>query len=170
VGLNYEAKGRFRSRVLIHVGQPIEPLAVARPGESSRETVRTLTAAIARGLGEVTGGGGSAWDEALWPHPSDENVPSLVRNRIVRLLRPPVDLVAALFNWIPYRVAGLVSARFAQRPDDPATYKMLTGLVVFPIAWILETAFAAGWGAICAFAVAVLGPLTARMALALRDL
>lgn len=64
VGLVYEAKGRFRSRVLINVGEPIEPEPEARalPREG-RTSVRALTERIAAGLEAVTTSYES-WDEA----------------------------------------------------------------------------------------------------------
>ena len=64
VGLVYEAKGRFRSRVLINVGEPIDPEPESRafPTEG-RVAVRALTERIARGLEAVTTSYES-WDEA----------------------------------------------------------------------------------------------------------
>lgn len=64
VGLVYEAKGRFRSRVLINIGTPIDPepeLPVFRI--SPRDAVVALTGRIARGLETVTTSYES-WDEA----------------------------------------------------------------------------------------------------------
>jgi 1-acyl-sn-glycerol-3-phosphate acyltransferase len=64
VGLVYEAKGRFRSRVLINIGAPIDPGPEARTFETKpREAVVELTARIARGLEGVTTSYES-WDEA----------------------------------------------------------------------------------------------------------
>lgn len=56
VGLVFDVRGRFRSRALVRVGAPIDPLAVAGEGwrEQSPEAVRALTAAIEDGLEEVT--------------------------------------------------------------------------------------------------------------------
>ena len=64
VGLVYEAKGRFRSRVLINIGTPIDPEPESRVfGIKPREAVLELTERIARGLETVTTGYES-WDEA----------------------------------------------------------------------------------------------------------
>ena len=64
VGLVYEAKGRFRSRVLINVGKPIDPEPlVSRFDTEPREAARALTEQIASGLEAVTTSYES-WDEA----------------------------------------------------------------------------------------------------------
>ncbi len=64
VGLVYEAKGRFRSRVLINIGTPIDPEPESRVfGIKPREAVLELTERIARGLETVTTSYES-WDEA----------------------------------------------------------------------------------------------------------
>ena len=64
VGLVYEAKGRFRSRVLINVGEPIDPEPLARTFKAEgRPAVRRLTERIAAELEAVTTSYES-WDEA----------------------------------------------------------------------------------------------------------
>lgn len=60
VGLSFTRKGKFRSRVLVEVGDPVEPVletAGARRGSSvepSEEDVRRLTSEISGALAEVT--------------------------------------------------------------------------------------------------------------------
>jgi 1-acyl-sn-glycerol-3-phosphate acyltransferase len=64
VGLVYEEKERFRSRVLVQVGEPIDPsLDQAAYAREPRAGVRALTARIAAGLNAVTAPFGS-WEEA----------------------------------------------------------------------------------------------------------
>jgi 1-acyl-sn-glycerol-3-phosphate acyltransferase len=72
VGLTFEAKGTFRSRALVEVGEPIDPApeiaadraaAGTAPAAASAEAVRALTARIDRGLKAVTLNYGS-WEEA----------------------------------------------------------------------------------------------------------
>ncbi len=64
IGIVYEAKGRFRSRVLINVGEPIDPGPEARRfATDGRKAVRALTDRIASGLESVTTSYQS-WDEA----------------------------------------------------------------------------------------------------------
>ena len=64
VGLVYEDKERFRSRVLVQVGEPIDP-APEQAGYASapRAAVQALTARIAAGLESVTAPFAS-WEEA----------------------------------------------------------------------------------------------------------
>lgn len=64
VGIVYEAKGRFRSRVLINVGEPIDPGPEVRTyATDGRKAARALTDRIASGLEGVTTSYES-WDEA----------------------------------------------------------------------------------------------------------
>jgi glycerol-3-phosphate O-acyltransferase/dihydroxyacetone phosphate acyltransferase len=64
VGLVYEDKERFRSRVLVHVGEPIDP-GVHRDAyaQAPRAAVRALTTQVAAGLAAVTAPFAS-WEEA----------------------------------------------------------------------------------------------------------
>ena len=64
VGLVYEDKERFRSRVLVHVGEPIDPAADQEHyARAPRAAVRALTARLAAGLEAVTAPFAS-WEEA----------------------------------------------------------------------------------------------------------
>ena len=64
VGLVYEAKDRFRSRVLVNIGEPIDPATEARRYETgARAAVRALTERLARSLEAVTTSY-SSWEEA----------------------------------------------------------------------------------------------------------
>jgi glycerol-3-phosphate O-acyltransferase/dihydroxyacetone phosphate acyltransferase len=64
VGLNYEAKDKFGSRVLALIGEPLDPgPEAARYAERPREAVRLLTARMADALGEVTASH-PTWEEA----------------------------------------------------------------------------------------------------------
>jgi glycerol-3-phosphate O-acyltransferase/dihydroxyacetone phosphate acyltransferase len=64
VGLVYEDKERFRSRVLVQVGEPIDPAADRDAyARAPREAVRALTGRLAAGLSAVTAPFAS-WEEA----------------------------------------------------------------------------------------------------------
>jgi glycerol-3-phosphate O-acyltransferase/dihydroxyacetone phosphate acyltransferase len=55
VGLNYRQKDRFRSRVKVDIGAPLDPSAfLPQPGEDSHPAAKQLTAAIADALRAVT--------------------------------------------------------------------------------------------------------------------
>ena len=227
VGLVYEAKGRFRSRVLINVGEPIDPGPEARtfPADG-RKAVRALTERIASGLENVTTNYES-WDEArrldlaaavigdgsladrftrsrafLAAYPGLRSqdpgrVAGVVRSvekyeahlRDLALMdadvaaasqrpRPwwelalklPVGAFGSLLNAVPYQLTGWVTRRFARTPDEPATYMLLTALLVFPTTWLamgLVGALAAGPAAGALFAI--LAPVTGYAALRLRE-
>jgi len=64
VGLTYDSKHDFRSRVLVNVGPPLDPLAdVASPDPENRDAVRRVTDQIGEGLDMVTLSYPS-WEEA----------------------------------------------------------------------------------------------------------
>jgi 1-acyl-sn-glycerol-3-phosphate acyltransferase len=156
VGLSYEAKGEFRSRVLIQVGDPIDPAPEsARYGRDGRVAVRALTERIARALDVV-----ARYGAGLTPAPR-----SLTRPAGGALLAVPM-IVGMALNWLPYRLPGWIAGSLSRSPDDPATYKLLAALLTFPLAWTLE-AVAAGelGGPAAGLAVVLLAPLTGLAAL-----
>jgi 1-acyl-sn-glycerol-3-phosphate acyltransferase len=162
VGLSYEAKETFRSRVRVSVGHPIDPASeIARYRNEPGAAVRALTARLADGLDLVTRGDG--WSgEALAPPPPTAAWLLAARS----LLGPPVYLVGLALNWLPYRLPGWISDRISTTPDEPATYKLLAGLLTFPIFWIAETALAAHWaGAVGGLVMAVAAPVSGYAAL-----
>lgn len=64
VGLTFDDKGRFRSRVLIHVGEPLDPATeAARFRDQPEAAVRELTARVREALATVTLNFPS-WEEA----------------------------------------------------------------------------------------------------------
>lgn len=82
----------------------------------------------------------------------------------------PVFILGSALNWIPYRIPGWISDRLSTTPDEPATYKLLAGLLAFPLAWAAEAAIAArfvgpAWG----LAMTVLAPTTGYAVLRLRE-
>ncbi len=64
MGLTFDAKGEFRSRALVEIGEPIDPAAeLEQGGASDPAAVRALTARIEQGLAAVTLNY-SSWREA----------------------------------------------------------------------------------------------------------
>ena len=166
VGLRYDAKERFRSRVSVHVGRPIDPTAeVILYREGPHEAIHALTERIGAGLEEAAlraterseeQGAGAAADQP--------------RRSVMRLLALPVQILGYALNWLPYRLPGWVSDRLSTTPDEPATYKLLTGLLAFPLVWAVEAAIATrlagpAWG----LAVMVAAPASGYAALRLRE-
>jgi glycerol-3-phosphate O-acyltransferase/dihydroxyacetone phosphate acyltransferase len=74
----------------------------------------------------------------------------------------PLALVGTVLNGVPYWLCG-VAARFTRTDDLPATYKLMGGMVLFPIFWALEAALAwhAGWSGWATLGVFFAGPITA---------
>jgi 1-acyl-sn-glycerol-3-phosphate acyltransferase len=161
VGLSYEAKGTFRSRVRVSVGHPIDPASeVARYHTEPGAAVRALTARLADGLDLVTRGDGWAAEAPAPPKPI------AAWSRAARLLGLPVFVVGVALNWLPYRLPGWISDRISTTPDEPATYKVLAGLLTFPLFWIAETALAVHLaGAVGGFVMAIAAPVSGYAAL-----
>ncbi len=147
VALAYEERGRFRSRARLRVGAPFAP--------GGAEGAHGLTAHIAGGLQETLA------EAVAWP---TEPPSPVVRARRLRAW------LASPFNWTPYRLPGWVADRLTRTADEPATYKVLTGMLSFPACWSLQALLAASLGgAPAAAATLALAVLTARLALPAMD-
>lgn len=202
VGVTYEDKDLFRSRVLLQFGPPLDPAPQAAAyAAGPRRAVRDLTARMADALGEVTLNHGT-WDEArlvaraaalLADEPEDarslesswrlrkwvwdryqrlrsadpERADSLARqverydraaSAVARHRRPrrpwswlrhgpllPLFPVGTLLNGIPYRLPGWLAQWLTRDPGEPATYKLVSGMVLFPAFWALEATLALRW-------------------------
>lgn len=167
VGLNYEAKDRFRSKVWVCVGHAVDPTAeIVRHQDEPRAAVRGLTERIAVALADATPG-----VEGRPPGPKMREKAPLAWLRLgSEILALPVFILGCALNWIPYRIPGWISDGLSTTPDEPATYKLLAGLLAFPLAWVAETAIAArlagpAWG----LAMTVVAPASGYAALRLRE-
>jgi hypothetical protein len=58
-------------------------------------------------------------------------------------LLPPILIVGALINFLPYRLLGIIARATAKAGKDVATVKLFGGLVLFPLAWGGAAALAA---------------------------
>ena len=160
IGVVYEDKGRFRSRVVLRVGDPIDPAPEAAAyAAEGRAAVRRLTDRIAAGLDEATPRG-MTWPAGAAPSP----------NRAARVLLLPAVVLGIILNWLPYRLPRWVARALTRTPDEPATYKILTALLAFPACWIAEAVTAGvAAGAWAGVAMAVLAPATGYAALLFHD-
>ena len=162
VSLRYEAKQRFRSRVRVGIGEAIDPAAEAAGyAANPHAAVRDLTERIGAGLD-------AALPEPAWPGAVEKT--ETRSRRVPRLLARAIARVGCLLNWLPYSVPGWVASRLSKSPDDPATYKILTALLAFPLAWALESglAFWCG-GPALGLAMAITAPASGYVALRLRE-
>jgi hypothetical protein len=156
VGLSFEAKWRFRSRVRVQLGAPLDPqpesdLYAVEP----RAAVRVLTRRIEVGL-----------QDAARDAVQDPAVPASALVPPAALAANPVFVLGWILNWLPYHAPGWISARLATTADEPATYKLVGGMLIFPVVWAAET-FAAAWfgGAWLGLAMAVAAPASGYAAL-----
>ncbi len=169
VALRYEHKQRFRSRVWVHVGKPIDPApevllcrsehaAAPHPGAA-----RSLTRRIEAGLDEALAAAEAAAEVQRVTAPP-------ACGRLLTWLSLPVLGLGCALNWLPYRIPGWIAARLSTTPNEPATYKLLAGLLSFPIAWTAETVVALRVaGPTWALLVAVAAPLSGYAAMRLRE-
>jgi hypothetical protein len=107
VGLTFEAKGVFRSRALVRIGEPLDPATWQRAAEHDpREAARSLTAAIHQALRRV-----------ILDYPSHQDA---------SLLERATDLFAAREKQLPARLA--LAEAFAMRQAALRSYERLRAL------------------------------------------
>ena len=158
VGLVYEAKDRFRSRVRVQVGQPVDPGPdVATHVLSRPAAVRSLTGRIASGLGAV-----------VTPYPTAEK--ACLQAPVARPRWPVMVLAAAwlgaALNWLPYKIPGWAASTLGSTPGDRATYKLFAALFAFPLFWLLGGLLVGLWaGPRWGVAAALMAPVAARAGL-----
>ncbi len=61
----------------------------------------------------------------------------LLRSVALLLFHLPVAAIGTVLNYLPYRLSGWCADRFADEPEQPATYKLFSGLFLFPTTWLL---------------------------------
>ncbi len=83
------------------------------------------------------------------------------------LVHLPFAVVGILLNVVPYQVVGWIAHREGRKAaDQEATYKLLGSVVLYPLCWGLEAAFAGWrWGAVVALAVGAAAPVAGWSAL-----
>ena len=119
VGLIFDAKSKFRSRVLLQIGDPMDPaveLERYRQGskKARREAVRELTARIDDGLDAVTLNYGS-WEEArliaraaaLWGRPRPDLPAKALLAETFEMRRAFLEGYAWMRNHHPQRTAAV---------------------------------------------------------------
>jgi hypothetical protein len=88
----------------------------------------------------------------------------------------PLAVLGIVLNWLPYRAVGEIAARATREPDLPASFKVFGGIVLFPLAWLLEAVLAARLAgphptarAAAALVTLAAGPVTGWIALRFDD-
>ena len=133
------------------------------------ERVARLAAAVAdydRLLGEH----GLRDEQVGAAYPLPSVLRFLVESLWLLLVRLPLAAVGVLLDYVPYRICGWLGALVARQPDQPATWKLFGGILLFPLFWAAEAACAAWrWGGWAALAVVVLAPVGGYAAIRFRD-
>jgi 1-acyl-sn-glycerol-3-phosphate acyltransferase len=81
--------------------------------------------------------------------------------RLIGLVaRAPFAALGVLLNFVPYQLVRAIARRVEHEPDQPATFKLLASLVLYPLTWTAEACLAAAFaGAPGCVAAALAGPL-----------
>jgi 1-acyl-sn-glycerol-3-phosphate acyltransferase len=167
IALAFDAKGSFRSRAVVRVGDPIDPALERREYRTDGwPAVVRLTGRIALGLESVMLSDQS-WAKARTAERAD------ARQRLTRvslLAATPLAVLGTIANWPPYRLIGTIAERFGREADVTATYKLFAGILLFPLWWLLCAVGAASIGGAPAASVAALGgPASAWLALMFQE-
>ncbi len=118
IGLTFEDKGRFRSRVLVQIGEPVDPTPeLADYQQAPREAVRTLTERVRQSLKTVTLNFPS-WQEArlieraaeLYARPQSELPSETPLASRFAVLKAFIAGYLSLRERAPERVAAVASA------------------------------------------------------------
>lgn len=142
-----------------------------------RDPERTAAAAAAVDrYDRMLGAFGLRDDQVGARYPAAPAVLWVGRTALRLLVYLPLALVGIVLNWLPYRVVGEIAARAARTPDVPASFKVFGGIVLFPLAWLLEAGLAAWLAgphaanrAAAALLTLAAGPLTGWIALRFDD-
>src|SRR5919106_424798 len=164
VGLSFEARKRFRGRVLVSFGEPVEVSSYFALYREEPKALHTLTVAIQDAIGRFRKRDPELierlWQRILGYHAGlaayrlrDE----AVRTRLERTAEPhrvarswqtiaglPLFSYGAAVNFLPYYLPGWLAGRMSRRQTDYATIRLLASVVAFPLFWALETALV-GW-------------------------
>jgi 1-acyl-sn-glycerol-3-phosphate acyltransferase len=135
-----------------------------RTYEELRRENRPRADALARDVSRyeeaLSAGGLAAEDVLLAGTPAAGPSPSW-RARAGLAAAAPLALAGTLLNFVPYQVVDAVVRRITRTPDQPATYKVLGALILFPLSWAAQAALV---GAVAGASAAVAAMLAAPVA------
>jgi 1-acyl-sn-glycerol-3-phosphate acyltransferase len=72
----------------------------------------------------------------------------VLRTLVLLLVQAPLAAAGTVVNYLPYRLVGLLAARFGRDADQQATWKLLPALVFYPLTWLalaIVVGLRAGW-------------------------
>lgn len=100
----------------------------------------------------------------------------LLRSVFALLVGLPVSAVGMVLNWVPIRIARLIAR--GKDLDKMATWSLLSSVIVFPAAWLIEAILAGlasarwigdGWGWTGFAVILIAAPIAGRSALRFHD-
>jgi 1-acyl-sn-glycerol-3-phosphate acyltransferase len=133
------------------------------------EEVRRARLAV-EGYEEILSAGGLRDAQVAATYPVRPVLRFLWRSLGTILLSLPLAVVGTVLNWLPYRLAGIVARRVRELPDQQATYKLVSAVVLFPGTWLVESLAVGLLGGIkAAGLMALLAPASGWAALRAQD-
>jgi 1-acyl-sn-glycerol-3-phosphate acyltransferase len=110
-------------------------------------------------------------DQVASAYPPSPVIRFVVRTVLRLLVHLPLAAIGTLLNLVPFWMVRGVAWLVRRHPDQVATYKVFGGLVLYPLAWLVEALLAARWthNAWLGALVFLAGPLTGYAAMLFRE-
>lgn len=110
-------------------------------------------------------------DQVASAYPPNPVIRFVVRTVLRLLIHLPLAAVGTALNLVPFWLVRFVAWLVRRQPDQVATYKVFGGLVLYPLAWLVEAILAARWthNAGLGALVFLAGPLTGYAAMLFRE-
>lgn len=110
-------------------------------------------------------------DQVASAYPPNPVIRFVVTTVLRLLVHLPLAAVGTILNIVPFWLVRLVGWVVRRSPDQVATYKVFGGLILYPLAWLVEAIFVARWAdnAWLGVLVFVAGPLTGYAAMLFRE-
>lgn len=110
-------------------------------------------------------------DQVASAYPPNPVIRFVVRTVLRLLVHLPLAALGTALNIIPFWLVRFVAWLIRRQPDQVATYKVFGGLVLYPLAWLVEAILAARWtdNAGLGALVFLAGPLTGYAAMLFRE-
>ena len=132
VGLSYSNQNKFRSRVSMNIGEPIDVSTYQNVYQKDEfEAVNFLTDNLKEKLEELTVNGLS-------------QKPTQQKNKLIIVLWLlacfPLYLLGIINNILPYKLTQITARKITKRQDFLGSMFLSLGIIFFPLCWALQTA------------------------------
>ena len=84
-------------------------------------------------------------DQVASAYPPNPVIRFVVTTVLRLLVHLPLAAVGTILNIVPFWLVRLVGWVVRRSPDQVATYKVFGGLILYPLAWLVEAILAARW-------------------------